>query len=81
VADKERGKGYVELPYTLPQDFMLFIIMQEKNIDIWKRKIDWLAEKRAMILVDTHPDFMDFDNKKRLKKGEYCDIGAYEYIR
>jgi hypothetical protein len=24
---------------------------------------------------------LDFDNKKRLKKGEYCDIGAYEYIR
>ena len=24
------GKGYVELPYTLPQDFTLFVLMREE---------------------------------------------------
>ena len=34
----EAGGGYVELPYTLVQDFTLFRVLQEKNIDIWKRE-------------------------------------------
>jgi peptidoglycan/xylan/chitin deacetylase (PgdA/CDA1 family) len=27
--------GYVELPYTLVQDFTLFVVLRERNIDIW----------------------------------------------
>ena len=57
-------KGYVELPYTLPQDFTLFILMKEKNIDIWKQKLDWIAENGGMALVNTHPDYMNFDDGK-----------------
>jgi peptidoglycan/xylan/chitin deacetylase (PgdA/CDA1 family) len=57
-------KGYVELPYTLPQDFTLFIILKEKNIDIWKRKMVWIAEKGGMVLINTHPDYMNFDGGK-----------------
>jgi hypothetical protein len=56
--------GFVELPYTLPQDFTLFILMKEKNIDIWKKKLDWIAEKGGMALLNSHPDYMDFDGKK-----------------
>ena len=63
-------KGYVELPYTLPQDFLLFILMQENNIDIWKKKLDWLIEKGGMALFITHPDYMNFDNMN-LKYDEY----------
>jgi len=56
--------GYIELPYTLPQDHALFIIMREKNIDIWKKKLDWLAHNGGMALLITHPDYMNFDGKK-----------------
>jgi len=49
---------YIELPYTLPQDFTLFILMKERNIDIWKKKLDWIAEKGGMALLNTHPDYM-----------------------
>jgi peptidoglycan/xylan/chitin deacetylase (PgdA/CDA1 family) len=52
--------GYVELPYTMPQDFTLFILMAENGIDIWKRKLEWVAEKGGMVLVNTHPDYMHF---------------------
>jgi peptidoglycan/xylan/chitin deacetylase (PgdA/CDA1 family) len=57
-------KGYVELPYTLPQDFTLFILMKEKNIDIWKHKLDWIAQKGGMALLNVHPDYMNFEGKE-----------------
>lgn len=53
---------FVELPYTLPQDFLLFILMKERDIRIWKEKVDWIFENNGMILVNTHPDYMSFDN-------------------
>jgi len=53
---------FIELPYTLPQDFTLFVLMQEKSIDIWKRKLDWIAEKGGMALLNTHPDYMSFNH-------------------
>ena len=60
VPDPATHKGYVELPYTLPQDFTLFILLKEKNIEIWKRKLDWIAQKGGLALLITHPDYMAF---------------------
>lgn len=54
-------KGYVELPYTLPQDHLLFVMMRERDIDIWKMKLDWVAAHGGMALLNTHPDYMKFD--------------------
>jgi peptidoglycan/xylan/chitin deacetylase (PgdA/CDA1 family) len=64
VAGKGGNGGYIELPYTLPQDFTLFVLFQEKNIEIWKRKLDWIAENRGMVLLITHPDYMTFGDGK-----------------
>jgi predicted glycosyltransferase len=50
--------GYVELPYTLPQDSTLYLLLRENSIEIWKRKLDWLATHGGMVLLDTHPDYM-----------------------
>ena len=57
-------KGFVELPYTLPQDFTLFVLLQEKSIDIWKQKLDWIVEHGGMALLITHPDYMNGKNAK-----------------
>jgi len=64
VEGNNNQKGYVELPYTLPQDFTLFVLMKEKNIDIWKRKLDWIVEQGGMALLNTHPDYMNFGQGK-----------------
>jgi len=56
------GKGYVELPYTLPQDFTLFVLLQEKTPEIWMQKLDWIAQHGGMALVDVHPDYVCFGN-------------------
>jgi glycosyltransferase involved in cell wall biosynthesis len=61
VANAAPDKGFVEMPYTLPQDSTLFIILQEKTIDIWKKKLDWVAEKGGMALLNSHSDYMRFD--------------------
>lgn len=68
VKGSSSNKGYVELPYTLPQDFALYIIMQEKDITIWKNKVDWIASKGGMILFDVHPDYINFDKARNGKE-------------
>ncbi|MHC1725264.1 MAG: hypothetical protein AB9866_04500 [Syntrophobacteraceae bacterium] len=60
VFNGNKNKGYVELPYTLPQDFTLFILMRNRTIDIWKQKLAWIACNRGMALTITHPDYMNF---------------------
>ena len=62
IQNKHSHRGYVELPYTLPQDFLLFVLMKEKNIDIWKKKLDWIVGHGGMTLLIAHPDYMNFDN-------------------
>jgi glycosyltransferase involved in cell wall biosynthesis len=69
------GSGFVELPYTLAQDFTLFIVLRETNIDIWKKKLDWVAERGGMALLNTHPDYMCFEG--RPKKDEF-PVALYE---
>jgi peptidoglycan/xylan/chitin deacetylase (PgdA/CDA1 family) len=56
--------GYLEMPYTLPQDFTLFVVMREPNIDIWRQKLDWVVERGGMALVNTHPDYMRMQGKE-----------------
>lgn len=53
-------EGYVELPYTLPQDSTLFLLLRETTPEIWMRKLDWIAERGGMALVNVHPDYMSF---------------------
>lgn len=53
-----KGK-MVELPYTLPQDHTLFVALEEKSIDTWKNKIDFLRKWSGMALSITHPDYLD----------------------
>ncbi len=76
------GSGFVELPYTLAQDFTMFVVLREPNIEIWKKKIDWIAERGGMALLNTHPDYMCFDGTPQ--RDEF-PVGLYEefltYIR
>jgi glycosyltransferase involved in cell wall biosynthesis len=70
------GGGFVELPYTLPQDFALFSVLREPNIEIWKQKTDWIAAHGGMALLNTHPDYMAFDGAE-LARDEY-PVSQYE---
>ena len=62
-----------ELSYTLPQDFTLFIIMKEQHLDSWKRKLDWVIEKKGMVLLITHSDYTNFIKDR-------CGIEEYQMM-
>jgi peptidoglycan/xylan/chitin deacetylase (PgdA/CDA1 family) len=50
---------FVELPYTLPQDHTLFVALNERDGNIWERKLDYIAQLGGMALFITHPDYLD----------------------
>lgn len=62
-ANSDRS-GYVELPYTLPQDSTLFLLFQEPSPAIWLKKLDWIAEHGGMALVNVHPDYINFGHRR-----------------
>ena len=70
VVSAANGRSYVEMPYTLPQDHGLFIILQEGGIDVWRDKLRWIAQKGGMALLNVHPDYMHFANG-RLGREEF----------
>jgi hypothetical protein len=48
---------FVELPYTLPQDHTLYEMYGPGAVDIWIRKVDFIAKWGGMALVNVHPDY------------------------
>lgn len=56
--------GYVELPYTLPQDSTLFLLFREQGPAIWRQKLDWVARHGGMAMVNVHPDYVQFDGER-----------------
>jgi glycosyltransferase involved in cell wall biosynthesis/peptidoglycan/xylan/chitin deacetylase (PgdA/CDA1 family) len=73
-------QGYVELPYTLAQDSTLFLLLGEQTPQIWLRKVDWIARHGGMVLVNIHPDYIDFDETDR-KGRSYPAALVREFLR
>jgi predicted glycosyltransferase len=80
---KDGTGGYVEMPYTLPQDSTLFLLLGERQPDIWFQKLDWIARHGGMVLLDAHPDYMAFGES--WQKGREYPVEMYvrllEYVR
>ena len=53
---------FIELPYTMPQDHTLFYIFKHKNINIWKKKAQWISQNKGVILTLTRPDYLQEQN-------------------
>jgi len=78
-----KNPGFVEMPYTMPQDFTLFTLLGQRSNALWRRKLDWIAGKGGMVLIKTHPDYMMFDRNCQRRASYpvelYTDI--LDYIR
>lgn len=57
--------------------------MQEKTINIWQKKTDWIVDNGGMVLVNVHPDYINFS--KNSNSTEQFNINIYkkflEYIK
>jgi hypothetical protein len=49
---------FVELPYTLVQDYTLTAVLGETTPRVWLEKLDFLEEYYGLALVNSHPDYL-----------------------
>jgi len=49
---------FVELPYTLVQDHILFEMLAVPSPQMWLEKIDFVARWNGMALMNVHPDYV-----------------------
>jgi hypothetical protein len=47
----------LELPVTTTQDYMLFHLLDERSIDLWKTQIDLITERNGLVSFIVHPDY------------------------
>lgn len=85
VCCRQGKPAFVDLPYTLPQDHCLYVILEQKDNRIWKDKLDWLAAKGGLALVNVHPDYLDFGGQgngfERYPVSYYLDFLEYVMTR
>jgi peptidoglycan/xylan/chitin deacetylase (PgdA/CDA1 family) len=53
---------FVELPYTLVQDYTLMVTLGETTPRIWLDKVDFIKKYYGMALVNVHPDYLPEGN-------------------
>jgi peptidoglycan/xylan/chitin deacetylase (PgdA/CDA1 family) len=49
---------FVELPYTLVQDYTLTSVLGETTPQIWLEKVDFIEKYFGMALLNSHPDYL-----------------------
>lgn len=49
---------FMELPYTLVQDYTLTSILGETTPGIWLEKVDFIEKYYGMALLNSHPDYL-----------------------
>ncbi|MBN2403113.1 MAG: hypothetical protein JXN64_12025 [Spirochaetes bacterium] len=46
----------------------MFLYLTEKDIAIWKKKVDWITKNKNMVLFISHPDYINFQNEMKFKE-------------
>lgn len=57
---------FVELPYTLVQDYTLVNVLGETTPRIWLDKVGFIKKYRGMALLNSHPDYLKEDNALKI---------------
>ena len=74
--------NFLELPYTLPQDYTLVNILHAEDPKLWLDKADFLHKYHGMLLLNTHPDYLkqtenwkvyeDFLKEMSSRRSSFC---------
>jgi len=54
----------VELPVTTTQDYMLFHVLNDYSIKLWKQQIEMIMEKHGLMSFIVHPDYITGDRER-----------------
>jgi len=63
----------IELPLTTTQDYMLFYLLGERSIDLWKKQTSMILEKSGLVSFIVHPDY----TMSGEKRSYYQDLLTY----
>jgi len=63
----------LEIPLTTTQDYMLFYLLNDYSLDLWKTQTQLILEKNGLISFIVHPDYI-IEQKAR---AVYRDLLAY----
>jgi hypothetical protein len=63
----------LELPVTTTQDYMLFHILNQRSIDLWKNQVEIIMEKNSLVSFIVHPDYV----REHESKSVYLDLLGY----
>lgn len=63
----------LELPATTVQDYMLFHLLNELSIDLWKKQIELILQKNGLVSFIVHPDYVIPEDTKKV----YVDLLRY----
>jgi peptidoglycan/xylan/chitin deacetylase (PgdA/CDA1 family) len=57
---------FLELPYTLAQDYALVAVLGETTPRLWLEKVDFLRAYFGLALVNTHPDYLTHPHMRQV---------------
>jgi hypothetical protein len=63
----------LELPVTTVQDYMLFHLLNERSIDLWKTQIELILQKNGLVSFIVHPDYLISEDTRKV----YVDLLRY----
>jgi peptidoglycan/xylan/chitin deacetylase (PgdA/CDA1 family) len=57
---------FVELPYTLAQDYTVAEVVGETTPRLWLEKVEFIRANHGMALLNTHPDYLRKPHTRRI---------------
>jgi hypothetical protein len=73
----------LELPVTTTQDYMLFHVLKDYSIGLWKQQISMIMERAGFISFIVHPDYIMKPRERAVYEElllHLCDLRAKENL-
>lgn len=73
----------LELPVTTTQDYMLFHVLKDYSISLWKQQISMIMERAGFISFIVHPDYIMKARERAIYEElllHLCDLRAKENL-
>ena len=73
----------LEMPVTTTQDYMLFHLLGDYSLDLWKAQTDAILKKNGLVSFLVHPDYVAEQKARRVYQDLLCflrDLGSRERL-